>query len=86
MIEIVGFEMTKQISPEGRATRLTDAMRQFCGGVAVITAGVTPDRTGYTGTAVFSLSVNPERIVFCNVSGCRVRSSRCRHLYGVILT
>jgi flavin reductase (DIM6/NTAB) family NADH-FMN oxidoreductase RutF len=42
---------------------LTDAMRQLAGGVAVVTAGVTPRRSGYTGTAVFSLSINPERIV-----------------------
>ena len=43
--------------------RLVDAMRQLPGGVCVITAGRTPSRTGYTGTAVFSLSVDPERIV-----------------------
>ena len=38
-------------------------MRQLAGGVSVITAGRAPNRSGYTGTAVFSLSVNPERIV-----------------------
>jgi flavin reductase (DIM6/NTAB) family NADH-FMN oxidoreductase RutF len=43
--------------------RLVDAMRQLAGGVSVITAGRAPNRSGYTGTAVFSLSVNPERIV-----------------------
>ena len=37
-------------------------MRQLAGGVSVITAGRAPNRTGYTGTAVFSLSVNPERM------------------------
>ena len=43
--------------------RLVDAMRQLAGGVCVITAGRAPHRTGYTGTAVFSLSVDPERVV-----------------------
>ena len=43
--------------------RLVDAMRQLAGGVCVITAGRAPNRTGYTGTAVFSLSIDPERIV-----------------------
>jgi flavin reductase (DIM6/NTAB) family NADH-FMN oxidoreductase RutF len=38
-------------------------MRLLPGGVAVITAGRAPHRTGYTGTAVFSLSVDPERVV-----------------------
>jgi flavin reductase (DIM6/NTAB) family NADH-FMN oxidoreductase RutF len=37
-------------------------MRQLAGGVCVITAGRAPTRTGYTGTAVFSLSVEPERV------------------------
>jgi len=55
--------MAHQVSPERRIARLTDAMRQLAGGVAVITVGVTPDRSGYTGTAVFSLAINPERIV-----------------------
>jgi len=43
--------------------RLVDAMRELPGGVCVITAGRAPARTGYTGTAVFSLSIDPERIV-----------------------
>ncbi|THD44384.1 MAG: flavin reductase [Bradyrhizobium sp.] len=43
--------------------RLADAMRQLAGAVAVITAGRGPARTGYTGTAVFSLSIDPERLV-----------------------
>jgi flavin reductase (DIM6/NTAB) family NADH-FMN oxidoreductase RutF len=55
--------MAHQIFLERGPVRLADAMRQLPGGVAVITAGVTPDRSGYTGTAVFSLSINPERIV-----------------------
>ncbi len=51
--------------PMGQAVRarLVDAMRQLPGGVCVITAGRSPDRTGYTGTAVFSLCVDPERII-----------------------
>lgn len=51
--------MTAGISPH----RLADAMRHLPGGVAVITAGRAPHRTGYTGTAVFSLSIDPERVV-----------------------
>jgi flavin reductase (DIM6/NTAB) family NADH-FMN oxidoreductase RutF len=46
----------------GPAT-LVDAMRLLPSGVCVITAGRAPARTGYTGTAVFSLSIDPERIV-----------------------
>lgn len=48
---------------QGARARLADAMRQLVGGVCVITAGRAPQRTGYTGTAVFSLSVDPEQIV-----------------------
>jgi flavin reductase (DIM6/NTAB) family NADH-FMN oxidoreductase RutF len=42
---------------------LADAMRHLAGGVCVITAGREPNRVGYTGTAVFSLSIEPERVV-----------------------
>jgi flavin reductase (DIM6/NTAB) family NADH-FMN oxidoreductase RutF len=49
------------VRPPGQ--RLVDAMRQLAGGVSVITTGRSPNRTGYTGTAVFSLSVDPERVV-----------------------
>ena len=45
------------------SARLADAMRQLPGGVAVVTAGLAPHRSGYTGTAVFSLSVDPQRVV-----------------------
>jgi branched-chain amino acid transport system substrate-binding protein len=38
-------------------------MGELAGGVSVVTTGRAPNRSGYTGTAVFSLSVNPERIV-----------------------
>lgn len=38
-------------------------MRQLPSGVCVITAGRPFARTGYTGTAVFSFSIDPERIV-----------------------
>jgi len=43
--------------------KLVDAMRQLASGVSVITTGRSPHRTGYTGTAVFSLSIDPERLV-----------------------
>jgi flavin reductase (DIM6/NTAB) family NADH-FMN oxidoreductase RutF len=55
--------MAQQVSPVRAVERLTDAMRQLAGGVAVITAGRAPDRSGYTGTAVFSLSISPARII-----------------------
>src|SRR5438309_1292454 len=51
------------VTGRNRNPNLRDAMRQLPGGVCVITAGRAPARTGYTGTAVFSLSVDPERIV-----------------------
>lgn len=50
-----------RIAPTG--DRLVDAMRLLANGVCVITAGRKPARTGYTGTAVFSLSIDPERIL-----------------------
>jgi flavin reductase (DIM6/NTAB) family NADH-FMN oxidoreductase RutF len=53
----------QQASSAERGVRLVDAMRELAGGVSVITAGRAPNRSGYTGTAVFSLCVNPERIV-----------------------
>jgi len=60
--------------------RLVDAMRQLPGGVSVITTGRAPNRTGYTGTAVFSLSVDPERVVIsvgkASSSYAAVRESR----------
>ncbi len=55
--------MTQSLPAQRSGARLPDVMRQLAGGVAVITAGKAPDRSGYTGTAVFSLSINPERIV-----------------------
>ena len=55
--------MTQSLPAQRSGARLPDVMRQLAGGVAVITAGKVPDRSGYTGTAVFSLSINPERIV-----------------------
>src|SRR5271156_445032 len=58
------WRLVVAIAPSPRAAqRLADAMRQLPGGVCVITAGLSPNRTGYTGTAVFSLSVDPERVV-----------------------
>ena len=54
--------MTSSVSANRSGGRLVDVMRQLAGGVCVITAGRAPTRTGYTGTAVFSLSVDPERV------------------------
>jgi len=51
-------------------------MRQLAGGVGVITTGRKPHRTGYTGTAVFSLSVEPERVV--------ISVGRSSSSYGVL--
>jgi flavin reductase (DIM6/NTAB) family NADH-FMN oxidoreductase RutF len=55
--------MLDPVSPARSGARLADAMRNLAGGVCVITAGREPNRVGYTGTAVFSLSVQPERVV-----------------------
>jgi flavin reductase (DIM6/NTAB) family NADH-FMN oxidoreductase RutF len=51
------------VGAQSPKSRLPEAMRQLAGSVAVITAGRPPARTGYTGTAVFSLSIDPERLV-----------------------
>ena len=73
IIDLGDQQMTTSVSAIRSGGRLVDVMRQLAGGVCVITAGRAPTRTGYTGTAVFSLSVEPER-------GCRSRSLRdwCR--------
>jgi flavin reductase (DIM6/NTAB) family NADH-FMN oxidoreductase RutF len=39
------------------------AMRALAGGVAVITVGLGPDRTGFTATSVESLSAEPPRLL-----------------------
>lgn len=39
------------------------AMRVLAGGVAVVTVGRGPDRTGFTATSVESLSVEPPRLL-----------------------
>jgi flavin reductase (DIM6/NTAB) family NADH-FMN oxidoreductase RutF len=46
-----------------RGLKLAEAMRHLPAGVSVVTAGRGAARTGYTGTAVFSLSVDPERVI-----------------------
>lgn len=43
------------------------AMRELAGGVAVVTVGKGPDRTGFTATSVESLSAEPPRL-FVSVS------------------
>jgi flavin reductase (DIM6/NTAB) family NADH-FMN oxidoreductase RutF len=39
------------------------AMRGLAGGVAVVTVGIGPDRTGFTSTSVESLSAEPPRLL-----------------------
>jgi flavin reductase (DIM6/NTAB) family NADH-FMN oxidoreductase RutF len=41
------------------------AMRELAGGVAIVTVGQGPDRTGFTATSVGSLSVEPPRLLVC---------------------
>ena len=55
--------MTIRDAAKPASLRLIDAMRELPGGVCVMTTGTAPNRTGYTGTAVFSLSIDPERVV-----------------------
>lgn len=45
--------------------RFRQAMRELAGGVAVVTVGEGPDRTGFTSTSVESLSVEPPRLLLC---------------------
>jgi len=42
---------------------LASALRRLPSGVNVITAGRAPNRSGYTGTAFFSLSFEPQRVI-----------------------
>lgn len=42
-----------------------NAMRKLAGGVAVVTVGQGPDRTGFTATSVESLSAEPPRLLLC---------------------
>lgn len=42
-----------------------DAMSHQAGGVAVITVGAAPDRTGLTATAVCSVSDDPPTVLVC---------------------
>jgi flavin reductase (DIM6/NTAB) family NADH-FMN oxidoreductase RutF len=44
-------------------TILANALRRLPSGVNVITAGRSPNRSGYTGTAFFSLSFEPQRVL-----------------------
>jgi flavin reductase (DIM6/NTAB) family NADH-FMN oxidoreductase RutF len=41
------------------------AMRELAGGIAVVTVGQDPDRTGFTATSVESLSVEPPCLLVC---------------------
>lgn len=45
--------------------RFRQAMRELAGGVAVVTVGQGPDRTGFASTSVESLSVEPPRLLVC---------------------
>ncbi|HSI41434.1 MAG TPA: flavin reductase family protein [Xanthobacteraceae bacterium] len=49
----------------GPAETFRQAMRQFAGGVAIVTAGTGADRTGLTATAITSLSAEPSALVVC---------------------
>jgi flavin reductase (DIM6/NTAB) family NADH-FMN oxidoreductase RutF len=62
IIDLGDQKMTLSVNAIRSGGRLVDVMRQLAGGVCVITAGRAPTRTGYTGTAVFSLSIEPERV------------------------
>jgi flavin reductase (DIM6/NTAB) family NADH-FMN oxidoreductase RutF len=53
--------------PVADATERTflDAMRQFAGGVCVVTVGVGEERTGLTATSVTSLCADPPTLLAC---------------------
>ena len=44
---------------------LKAAMRRLVGGVAVITAGIGDERTGFTATSAVSLSMDPPTMLVC---------------------
>jgi flavin reductase (DIM6/NTAB) family NADH-FMN oxidoreductase RutF len=54
---------TEQNQPEVSIDVFRKAMRELAGGVAVVTVGQGPDRTGFTATSVESLSAEPPRVL-----------------------
>ena len=64
--------------------RFRQAMRELAGGVAVVTVGEGPDRTGFTSTSVESLSVEPPRLLLCvNESSSSWKQLQKRPYFGV---
>jgi|UPI0004B2A056 flavin reductase (DIM6/NTAB) family NADH-FMN oxidoreductase RutF len=51
------------INPEATVDSFRQAMRALAGGVAIVTVGQWPERTGCTATSVESLSVEPPRLL-----------------------
>jgi flavin reductase (DIM6/NTAB) family NADH-FMN oxidoreductase RutF len=51
------------VQPEVTIAAFRKAMRVLAGGVAVVTVGQGPDRSGFTATSVESLSVEPPRLL-----------------------
>jgi flavin reductase (DIM6/NTAB) family NADH-FMN oxidoreductase RutF len=54
---------TEQNQHEVTTDTFRGAMRELAGGVAVVTVGQGPDRTGFTATSVESLSAEPPRLL-----------------------
>src|SRR5215813_7598964 len=60
----VGAMVSKDLTqPEVTMDSFRQAMRELAGGVAVVTIGLGPDRTGCTATSVEALSVEPPRLL-----------------------
>src|SRR5579862_6979031 len=60
----IGVTASKDlIQPEVTIDSFRQAMRELAGGVAVVTVGLGPNRTGFTATSVESLSVEPPRLL-----------------------
>ncbi|MFZ6646104.1 flavin reductase family protein [Undibacterium sp. TJN25] len=64
-----GCGVTAQGEEEVCSEAFRDAMRDLAGGVTVVTVGKGDDITGFTATAVNSLSANPPRVIVCISKG-----------------
>jgi flavin reductase (DIM6/NTAB) family NADH-FMN oxidoreductase RutF len=61
------LQQTPQRPPVAEAAETTflEAMRQFAGGVCVVTAGAGEERSGFTATSVTSLCADPPTLLVC---------------------
>jgi len=61
--DVVAMLPDVPINPEATVDSFRQTMRALAGGVAIVTVGQWPERTGCTATSVESLSVEPPRLL-----------------------